>query len=144
MGKAQENKHKQWWAAVWTGLVMDQDGIHYYQMRNALWLFLYLLLNADRKTGFLVRKVHTICKDTGINRETILRWMMVLRKQGYIVTKSNGRCLQIQVKKWKAADVSNVTTQQSEKSDTRRDTNVTSESSDMNRFSVHFDTNHTN
>lgn len=138
MGKAQKNKHKKWWAAVWTGLVMDQDGTHYYQMRNALWLFLYLLLNADRKTGFLVRKVQTICKDTGINRETILRWLMVLRKQGYIVTKSNGRCLQIQIKKWKGADVSNVTTQKSEKSDTRRDKDITSESSHSARFSVYF------
>ena len=92
---------KQWWAPVWTGLVMDEGAKHYRQMRNAVWLFLYLLLNADRKTGFLVRKLRTISADMGLSRDTILRWLNALRKGGYVATRNTGRCLHIQIQKWK-------------------------------------------
>jgi len=37
---------KQWWAPVYKGLIMDQKGGHYQRMKNAIWLFLYLLVNA--------------------------------------------------------------------------------------------------
>lgn len=80
---------------------MDQKARHYKRMRSAIWLFLYLLLNADRRTGFLVRKVRTISSDMGINRDTVLRWLNILRKEGYVVTENTGRCLSIQIKKWK-------------------------------------------
>lgn len=144
MTASQKDSHKQWWTPVWTGLVMDPDGRHYCRIRNALWLFLYLLLNANRKTGFLVRKVHTISKDTGINQKTILRWLIVLRKQGYIATKSNGRCLQIQIKKWKGADMTKTRTQMSQISDIRCLKNVTSKSSSKSQFPVHFGSNNRN
>lgn len=93
---------KQWWAPVWTGLVIDQEARHYRRMKNAVWLYLYLLLNANRKSGFLVRKIRTIGLDMGVNRDTVLRWLNILRKEGYIVTVNTGRCLLIQIKKWKA------------------------------------------
>jgi len=138
MTESLRETQKQWWTPVWTGLVMDGQGRHYYQMRNALWLFLYLLLNADRKTGYLLRKVNTICQDTGINRQTILRWLTVLRNQDYIATKNTGRCLQIQIRRWKTTEgVSNLTTQKSEKSDTRSGRNDTSKSAQEKLFSVH-------
>lgn len=92
---------KQWWAPVWKGLVMDEDGTHYRRMRNAVWLFLYLLLNANRRSGFLVRKIRTIGSDMGVSRDTVLRWLKVLRTAGYIVTQNTGRCLRIQIQKWK-------------------------------------------
>ena len=95
------NTHKQWWAPVWTGLVMDTDAQHYQKMKSAIWLFLYLVLNADRANGSLVRKVKTIILDMGVKRGTILRWLNTLRKEGYITTHSTGRYLHIQIKKWK-------------------------------------------
>lgn len=81
---------------------MDQEAKHYRSMKNAVWLFLYLVLNANRRTGFLIRKVKTICSDMGINRDAVLRWLNILRRQGYITTQNTGRCLHIQIKKWKA------------------------------------------
>ncbi len=92
---------KQWWAPVWKGLVMDSDGRHYRRMKQAVWLFLYLLLNADRRSGFLVRKLRTISADMGISRDTAIRWLTLLRKEGYVATRNTGRCLCIQVTKWK-------------------------------------------
>ena len=95
------NTHKQWWAPVWTGLVIDPEAKHYRRMKNAVWLFLYLVLNANRKTGLLLRKVKTISSDMNVHRNTIFRWLNTLRKQRYIATENTGRCLHIQIKKWK-------------------------------------------
>lgn len=92
---------KQWWAPVWKGLIMDQKATHYQRMKNALWLYLYLLLNADRRTGVLKRKTKTISIDTGIKERTIRKWLSILKNNGYIETRLNGRCLYIQIKKWK-------------------------------------------
>lgn len=95
---------KEWWAPVWTGLVMDCDARHYRRMRNAVWLYLYLLLNADRKTGTLSRKLRTISADTGISKNMIMRWFNILRAEGYIETRNTGRCLVIKITKWRGAE----------------------------------------
>ena len=95
------NEHKQWWAPVWTGLVVDEGAKHCRKMKNSVWLFLYLLLHANRRTGVLMRKIRTISKDMGITRDTTLRWLKVLRTEGYIVTVNTGRYLTIQVNNWK-------------------------------------------
>jgi len=74
---------------------------HYKAMGSALWLFSYLLLHADRKTGRLIRKLETISKEMGINQRTIRYWFGRLRKQGYITTKHTGRSSEIFIQKWK-------------------------------------------
>jgi len=90
-----------WWAPVWRGLVVDADGKHYRQMKNAVWLFLHLVLHADRRSGRLKRKCRTIAKEMGIPEKTVHRWLKTLKDQGYIETKNNGRCLEIGIKLWK-------------------------------------------
>src|SRR5262245_37697637 len=81
---------------------MDSQAKHYRAMRNAVWLYLYLLLNADRRTGLLMRKTQTVCKDMGVTRDTALRWLNTLRGGGYVRTLNTGRSLTIQVTRWKA------------------------------------------
>jgi hypothetical protein len=97
-----EQTQKQWWAPVWKGLVMDAEAKHYRTMKNAVWLYLYLLLNANRKTGILMRRIQTVTKDMGVTRDTALRWLKALRSGGYIETVNTGRSLTIQVARWKA------------------------------------------
>lgn len=92
---------KQWWAPVWKGLVMDPAAKHYRKMGSAVWLYLYLLLGANRGTGVLMRKIKTISSDMGVSRDTATRWLGVLRKEGYVATINTGRSLTIQVKHWK-------------------------------------------
>jgi hypothetical protein len=84
---------KRWWAAVWSGLVVDPEAKHWQRMKHAVWLYLYLVLHANRQTGFLVRKVRTIAADMGVKRGTVHRWLKVLRMHGYIVTVNTGRYL---------------------------------------------------
>lgn len=86
---------------MWNGLIMDQDAAHFKKMGNALWLYFYLVINANRSTGMLVRKVKTISADTGIGRRKIFDWLGILRSGGYILTKNSGRCLAITINKWK-------------------------------------------
>ncbi|MCL4873542.1 hypothetical protein KJ039_05630 [bacterium] len=85
---------------------MDHDARHYRRMRSAVWLYLYLLLNADRKTGSLSRKLRTISGDMGISKNMIMRWLNILRAEGYISTRNTGRCLIIKIAKWRSAEAS--------------------------------------
>jgi len=70
-------------------------------MKKAVWLFLYLVLHANRRTGFLLRKATTMSLDMNVHKNTVLRWLHTLRRHGYITTKNTGRCLHIKIKKWK-------------------------------------------
>src|ERR1043165_7145672 len=86
-----QNQPDTWWAPLWRGLVVPQGYKHYKAMGSALWLFSYLLLHADRKTGRLIRMLDTISKEMGINQRTIRYWLGRLRKHGYITTRHTGR-----------------------------------------------------
>jgi len=108
-------------------LVMDVEARHYHRMKNAVWLFLYLIFNADRRSGSLARTVETISSETGIKRDTIIRWLGVLRKHGYIVARNTGRGLFIQVRQWEnpSPGVGNMTQQEQEKSNWSGEKNPT-------------------
>jgi hypothetical protein len=93
--------NKTWWAPVWRGLVVEPEGKHCRQMKNAVWLFLHLVLHADRRNGRLKRKCRTIAEEMGMPEKTIQRWLRTLKNNGYIETKNTGRCLEIGIKLWK-------------------------------------------
>ena len=93
---------KDWWAPIFRGLVMDTKAKHCQRMGSALWLFIYLILNANRRQGYLFRKIKTISTDMGISQRTIRRWLKILKDNGYIKTRRTGRSPFIQVEKWKS------------------------------------------
>ena len=90
-----------WWGFVWRGLVVSGTARHYKAMGRAVWLYLYLIIHADRKTGKLYRKISTIEKDIGIPKRTVQMWLKVLRDHGYIVTTRTGRALVVSISKWR-------------------------------------------
>ena len=92
---------KTWWAPIWRDLVVDAQGKHYRQMKNGVWLMLYLILHADRRTGSLRRKIKTIANDMAISEKTLRKWLKILRAHGYVGTRSTGRCTEIVINKWK-------------------------------------------
>src|SRR5690242_9393130 len=98
-----KTKAKSWWAPLWRGLVADHTGKHYRGMKSAVWLFLYLVMHADRKTGRLIRHYDTMVKETGLTRRTIRHWLAILKRHGYVTVEQTGgsRPLVIQVQKWK-------------------------------------------
>lgn len=104
-----------WWVHLWAGLVRDPTGKHHRAIRQAVWLYLYLLEGANWKTGLLFRRIATIAAEMGLNHRTIERWLRNLRKGGYIRTISNGRTLNISITKWRPV---------SRKSTSKTDVNV--------------------
>lgn len=129
MAQPKKGNRRQWWAPVWTGLVMDKHARHYRKMGTAIWLFLYLFCQAEPKTGVLNSKVKTISSDMGIKRSTIIRWLNVLRDQEYVTTQNTGRGLYIQIRQWQnpTSGVANSLQQRSQKSDFCDDKNAISE-----------------
>lgn len=99
--KAKLKSKEKWWAAVWSGLPVEPTAKHYRAMRNAVWLYLYLLIYANRSTGSLYRHNSTIAGDTGLNPRTVSRWMNALKRGGYIEVRRTGRSLAISITKWK-------------------------------------------
>ena len=93
---------QEWWVHVWSGLVRDPTAKHYRVMKRAIWLYLYLLVVANRRDGTLFRRVETIEAETGFKSRSIHRWLSVLRLNGYIKTTSSGRSLNISITKWRS------------------------------------------
>jgi len=92
---------RSWWAPVWRGLVVEASGKHYRAMHTAIWLYLYLLVHADRKTGKLFRRINTIAQDMGVGQATVRRWLAALAKHGYVTRSRTGRALDITIERWK-------------------------------------------
>lgn len=97
----QSMRHTMWWGPVWRGLFVDPTGKHYRAMGRALWLYGYLIVHADRRSGTLFRAVSTISSDMQISGRTVQVWLSKLRRHGYITTRSTGRALRITIEKWK-------------------------------------------
>jgi DNA-binding transcriptional ArsR family regulator len=97
----QENIHKNWWAAVWRGLVADPEAKHYRSIRSALWLYIYLIVHANRKTGELNRRYETIARETGISKRTVRHWLSMLRREGYVEVDRSATVIKIRIQRWK-------------------------------------------
>lgn len=91
-----------WWIHLWSGLVRDPTAKHHRTMGNAIWLYLYLLISANRNDGIVLRRLETISEQTGYNQRTVARWLQELREKGYITSTSNGRSLRILITKWRS------------------------------------------
>jgi hypothetical protein len=95
-------KPKSWWAPLWRGLIDDPQGKHCKQMDGAIWLYLHLLLHANRKTGKTIRRYQAISQEIGCPQATIRRWLRILNKYHYVAMQrhSSGAML-IEIQKWK-------------------------------------------
>jgi DNA-binding transcriptional ArsR family regulator len=101
--KSSSASTKSWWAPLWRGLVADSTAKHYRSMKSAVWLFLYFVMHADRKTGRLIRRYDTIVRETGFAKRTIRHWLAILKRHGYVAVERSGNSLAIviQVQNWK-------------------------------------------
>lgn len=92
---------KNWWSAIWKGLVVDAEGKHLKNMGMAVWLFLFFLLHAERNKGVLKRCYKTIARDMGQPIGKIRRWLAILKKHGYVTTTFTGHAQVIHINKFK-------------------------------------------
>ena len=94
-------RSRDWWGFVWRGLVVSRTAKHYNAMGRAVWLFLYLIIHANRRSGTVYRRVRTISQDIGLSERTVQIWLKTLRDKEYITTERTGRSLIIHINKWK-------------------------------------------
>lgn len=90
-----------WWTPLWRGLVADSESKHRKAMGPAIWLFLYLLIYADRKTGIVHRTQDVIRIDTGFSLRAVQSHLRRLKNNGYISTGKKGIYLAITILRWK-------------------------------------------
>ena len=81
--------------------MVDSRARHYRAMRGAVWLFLYLVIHADRRTGILIRRCRTLAAEMDIPLPTVRRWLARLRRHGYVTTERTGRSVVIHIRRWK-------------------------------------------
>ena len=96
-----DKPNKDWWAHLRRGLIIEPSAKHHKQMKQAVWLYLYFLLNADGRTGTLFRRLSTIAKDTGIQKRTVRRWLSMLKRNAYVSAEYNGNFWVILINKWR-------------------------------------------
>lgn len=90
-----------WWGFIWRGLVVSRSARHYNAMGRSVWLFLYLVIHANRRSGTVYRRVRTMAQDIGLSERTVQIWLKMLRDKGYISTERTGRSLIIHINKWR-------------------------------------------
>lgn len=93
---------RDWWIHLWSGFAREPTGKHYRVMGNAIWLYLYLLVSANRSDGVVFRRQDTIALQTGFSERSVARWLDHLRETGYITSTTNGRSLRIVISKWRS------------------------------------------
>jgi len=98
---AKSKRAPRWWTPVWRGLVADPESKHRQAMGSSIWLYLYLLMYANRKTGLARRRLSQIRDDTGYPVRTIQRHLKHLAEQRYISFNRSDHYLHVQIKKWK-------------------------------------------
>ena len=87
-------------AMLHRGLVVDPAATHVKRMRQAIWLYLYLLLAVNPSTGKRILSPSHIAGEMGLKEETVRSWLGHLRRQGYVAIERQGDLVAVTVIKW--------------------------------------------
>lgn len=101
MEENEQKPYKKYFVAVWRGLMRDATAKHYKQMGQAIWLFLNLLMAADKQGYIKAISYKRLNINSGIPVVNLKRYMATLRRHKYVSTRSTGRYLTIQISNWK-------------------------------------------
>ncbi len=82
------------------GLVVDGKAKHLKSMRQAVWLYLYLLLAANPATGKRLVSPALIAQHMGLSEATVRSWLGRLRKSGYIKYEKQGAYFRVTMERW--------------------------------------------
>jgi hypothetical protein len=92
-------------APIRRGLVADPKATHYRRMRQAVWLYLYLLLAANPETGRRLLALPLVARDMGLSEGTIRSWLGHLRKAGYVRVERVAGNTRVTIHRWRAPKV---------------------------------------
>ena len=84
-----------WWGKIWNDFILDNHNRA--KVGQAVWLYLYLTLHANRQSGRIRRKYITIATDMFVSPKTVQRWMGMLKKSGHVKTTRLVTALDIEI-----------------------------------------------
>ena len=70
----------------WKDLITGAGAFHLKKMGNSIWLFLYLVFEADPGTNLLRKNYADISREMSVKKRTIRYWLKRLKDHGYIST----------------------------------------------------------
>lgn len=88
-------------APIRRGLVADPKAAHYRRMRQAVWLYLYLLLAANPETGRRLLALPLVAQDMGFSEGTVRSWLGHLRKAGYVRVERIAGNTRVTLHRWR-------------------------------------------
>ena len=86
---------------LYAGLTTDADAKHYRKMGQAIWLYLYLIANANFKTGILTSQFNDIASEMGLPEATVRSWLGHLTKRHYVSVRRERGEVVFKIAKWK-------------------------------------------
>lgn len=95
------SKNEKLFGPLFREIVADPQARHYRRMRNAIWLYLYLLIHANPKTGKITTCVSDIAESMGQSEATIGSWLGHLRKWHYVSLEKRKQSLNLKINQWK-------------------------------------------
>jgi len=104
-----QNQKRVPFGPIFQGLVADPEAKHYRRMKQAVWLYLYLIAFSNLRTGKLISNIADIAQDMGLGEETIRSWLGHLRRRHYVIVERQGDELLFKITKWKSI-ITNVDT----------------------------------
>ena len=127
------NAKKDWWTPIRVGLFTDKK--HRERMGQAIWLYGYLHIYADRQTGLLARNCENIASEIGASTKTVQRWMRLLEKKKYIQLRRLPHGFSIKIEKFRPISKKKRTNNSDQSQEERQDNIeiVTGQSCDSNR-----------
>ncbi len=81
-------------------LILTSEGVHYHKLKQGLWIYLYLLLNAHPVSGKLVIMPQRVAEEIGVKPESVRSWLGHLRKHGYIQSRKQGLAYVLNLSDW--------------------------------------------
>jgi DNA-binding transcriptional ArsR family regulator len=92
-------------APVRRGLVVDPEAKHIHAMKQAVWLYLYLVTAANPRTGVRIVDPAAVAEQMGLADATVRSWLGHLRKAGYVRVEREGRHLRVTLRRWRPIGV---------------------------------------
>jgi len=83
-----------------TGLVADPLAKHLRALRQAIWLYLFLLAAVGTAGGRLIDPAE-VGEVMGLSEGTIRSWLGQLRHKGYVACRRNGRHVWVKILRWR-------------------------------------------
>ena len=88
---------RDWWRPIWRSQLFDSGADHREKLGSAIWLYLFLLIHVDYRTGIITRSLGQLATELCAPKKTTRDWLTRLRKMSYVSAKREGTLFHIRV-----------------------------------------------